>query len=361
MTWQLFFVLNNLAIREPFASEFIAICGPKDARVRAFLASHPSAASLMSGFKDIRGNAVDVSALMIRDDAPEAYKTAEAIYGFRNVYAICSIAAGLQEQMRHHANFCTTWSTYFDFYPVTLDKNNDALVTNSLAVHGWDEAVTFQGQPAPEIVNHSSLQPQPDPMLREPLLDAWRRHVENLTTNRKLTVLFRSLEVAYQAAALPRSSSMFEHGSLVALWVSAIETLAHPPKANANLGTVLDLLDAGAWHDKRLRGRRYVIPYAKQKTRRRFIGTLYRELYKARNDFLHGNVVSVKRLFPFKRADLPPLPRSAALVYKAALLAFLEPLRDKRMTSKATAATFTNAWERRLFEECVLMAGGVSP
>jgi hypothetical protein len=51
---------------------------------------------------------------------------------------------------------------------------------------------------------------------------------------------------------------------------------------------------------------------------------LYWEIYRARNDFLHGNPVSRERLFPFKNDKRPPLPHLAPLIYKTALLGFLE-------------------------------------
>ncbi|MBX3193189.1 MAG: hypothetical protein KF819_39765, partial [Labilithrix sp.] len=162
-------------------------------------------------------------------------------------------------------------------------------------------------------------------------------------------------------ASLPRSDSIHERGSRVALWVSAIEILAHPPNANANLGTVLNLLDELTWNDARLRARRYVVRYGNNPPRRRLVGKLYRELYQARNDFLHGNDVSITRLFPFEDVALPALPRTAAFIYKAALLAFVAGVRDRRRRRAHAAQELQDLWEAGGFEECLLKAGGIEP
>jgi hypothetical protein len=45
----------------------------------------------------------------------------------------------------------------------------------------------------------------------------------------------------------------------------------------------------------------------------------YHELYKARNDFLHGNRVAAGRLFPVRRSGGPTLLHCAPLIFKAAL------------------------------------------
>lgn len=137
--------------------------------------------------------------------------------------------------------------------------------------------------------------------------------------------------------------------------------MAHPANGNANLRTVLDLLDELEWNDAGLRERRFVIRYGNNPPRRRFVGKLYRELYQARNDFLHGNRVDVQRLFPFKKQALPPLPRAAPLLYKAALLAYIERHRDKRRRKAKEQQELRNLFDQGIFEECLLMVKGVAP
>ena len=263
MEWQLLFVLHNIDMNATFESDYLAIVGSKDKRLAGFASKHPAGQLLLDGFKSTGGQKVNVSVVIVRTDAPKNILTTEAVYSFRNIFALASVTGGTQELMRHRNNWCITCSNFFDFYPVQLDKANSGLLTMSPVKRGWDEPSNFVGQPDPNIINTSILQPHPDPMLHLPLLEAWERYVKNPAGNRNLTVLFRSLETAYMAASLPKSSSIHEYGSRIALWVSAIEILAHPPASNANLGTVLDLFDRLVWNDRRLRSRRFIIQYPK--------------------------------------------------------------------------------------------------
>ena len=147
-------------------------------------------------------------------------------------------------------------------------------------------------------------------------------------------MLFRSLEIACQASRVPavgtRTPTIHDMGVGIALWVSALEILSHPRTGKANLGTLLDLLAKADWLDPRLKATRFHVEYPKKNIRRiNWAQRFYCELYRARNDFLHGNPVAAGRLFPAKRSGGPTLLHCAPLVFKAALSGVLLAMRPR--------------------------------
>jgi hypothetical protein len=131
--------------------------------------------------------------------------------------------------------------------------------------------------------------------------------------------------MAYQAAALPINNqpTMYDYGVRIGSWVSAFEILAHPGEGQSNLNTVLDLLDEVSWGLPRVGHRRYVIKYKKKKRNVPLALELYKQIYDARNDFVHGNPVALSRLFPFGEESRSVLTAYAPLLYGLALASFL--------------------------------------
>ena len=142
--------------------------------------------------------------------------------------------------------------------------------------------------------------------------------------------------MAYQAATMPfkNHSTIYDYGASASLWVSAFEILSHPKKSNANLLTVLDLMSKYEWLHKDCRRRSYVVEYRGQKYRVNLSQKLYKELYDTRNAFLHGNPVTSKRLRPFGKKDAQSITRYAPLLYKVALISFLDKFKTKRKAKR---------------------------
>ncbi|MEW6066789.1 MAG: hypothetical protein AB1610_00615 [Nitrospirota bacterium] len=155
--------------------------------------------------------------------------------------------------------------------------------------------------------------------------------------------MFRSLEMAYQASTMPfkNHSTIYDVGSSVSLWVSAFEILSHPQKGKASLSSVLKLLGGYDWNDKILKRKTYIVKYGGKSYKVSLAEKLYKELYDTRNDFLHGNPVTDKRLYPFKNKNLPLLIRFAPILYKIALLYFLDKFKSKRRSKKAKLEELT--------------------
>ena len=136
--------------------------------------------------------------------------------------------------------------------------------------------------------------------------------------------------MAYQAASVPSNNRypIYDFGARIALWVSAFEVLIHPgrkkpgrKREGANIGKVTALLKQASWRAARLRRRAYLISIERYKPKERVNLTLklYRELYDARNDFLHGNAVARSRLFCFCNEHRRSLIEIAPVIYKVAL------------------------------------------
>jgi len=100
--------------------------------------------------------------------------------------------------------------------------------------------------------------------------------------------------------------------------------------------TVLNLLGRFPWSDKTVKRRLYKVKHIQKEYRVNLPQRLYKELYDTRNEFLHGNPISTNRLHPFRQKDKPGITRFAPLLYKIALLSYLDKYKDKK-TGKDTA------------------------
>ena len=162
------------------------------------------------------------------------------------------------------------------------------------------------------------------PLLAE-LLKRWHRRYVGRNPQWSDRALFRSLNMANQASQIPAGSDATYHdiGRSIALWVSAFEILAHPGRGWSGLRPVYDLLEKVTWEFSRSRHRRYKAYEGGKKNRRRrsLACWMYGEIYSARNDFLHGNPVSQKRLIV--KSSNRSLFQYAAPLYRLALTGFL--------------------------------------
>jgi hypothetical protein len=318
--WELLYILDALDLQAPFETEYLVFAGRRDRRVAATIIKEPSSATLLDGFTDAAGRKRSVTALLVRGDAPPEFRRESVLRSLRNVFAVSSVIAGCQEHLNdlHGSGFRVLYSSFFRFYPVQLSRSGSHLLTITAVYRNIDDLARFRGQVSPQLPNTSLVDPRPDPLLHQRLLAMWRAMIASPDES-KTAGLFRSLDVAFHAAALPETESIYEMGIRVGLWVSAFEVLAHARSGRANLDNVLDLLAGIAWNDKELR-RDCVIA---RRQHWPLIAGLYADLYTARNDYVHGNPVADERLHTFKDRRLPLLLWIAPLVYKAALHSYL--------------------------------------
>jgi hypothetical protein len=375
--WVWGYVLHNLTLKEPLECEYLAVVPHSDARLQPIVAASPLARCLVENFTDQLGRPRHPSVLVLREDAPATVRQIDAVVSFRNLIAIPCVIFGWQQSMGGPNVWGTLYSDYFDFYPTTITADGKAVRTISPALNDFGYPKEIRGQTSPGLPSTSIASlgtVEPDRPLVDMMMEVWN----DLYTGPKrfeheATALFRSLQVAYVAAAMPMSNerSIHDYGTRIALWVSAFEILAHPVASGgtgkADFEKVKELLERHIWSKPELRDCKYAVNYRGEMHDVNLVVNLYWELYQARNDFLHGNPVSRERLFPFGNDKRPPLPHLAPLVYKTALLSYLdrfefwpkEPKPDlagMELPDPACDRTIFEAMKNLRFEEAILHA-----
>ena len=336
--WSVFFVLPNVTMHQPVGDEYISIAPHSDPRVERTIKTNHFAKALIKNFEDQFRRKVYPSVLILNDDAPVHLKEIDAITGFRNIWAISTIIRAHEHSLTSSFIAYPLYSDFFDLFPVTVSLQNDGFITSTPSVLGFDdEHQHFRGQISAGLGGQGHIGGRAQDNLFALLHKAWerrflRRKVEEWSTRK----LFRSLEMAYQAASMPfkNHSTIYDYGSSASLWVSALEILSHPHTANANLQSVLVLLGGYDWKNKIIGRKSYKVRYGGKDYRINLVQKLYKELYDTRNNFLHGNPVRRYRLFPFMNTKRHPITRFAPLIYKVALLAFLRQFQRSRMKKK---------------------------
>ena len=102
----------------------------------------------------------------------------------------------------------------------------------------------------------------PDTPLLEQLLRSWYRRFSDSNPTWKSTALFRSLNMANQAARMPGMSdaTWYDVGRAIVLWVSAFEISVHPGKGQSSLKRVIKAFEENKWVLRKSAHRRYKVP-----------------------------------------------------------------------------------------------------
>ena len=205
-----------------------------------------------------------------------------------------------------------------------------SLLTLEGAIRSIDDAERlkrYRAQASPQIGLPTHHSVHVDPGLLKRLLAAWRRVYVSGRDRKVFRRLFRSLEVAFHAAQHPGDGlpSLSDVGNRLALWVSAFEVLFHPGGGRkVNKRTVQNALGRVKWDKKELTHRRYLISHHQQQSRVTLPEKFYDDLYRARNQFLHGNPVTSAVLRYRQSLRYVQLQFIAPVLYNAALLSFLD-------------------------------------
>jgi len=275
----------------------------------------------------------------VKRGAPDRVRgNEEALVAFRNAVALSVILRGRAEMTSGYGGMSPTWSDTFDFHPAQIGVA-DRIVVLSPALRSLiatDKPQNFSPSPYLPV---SGTRIWPDSYLFRTLGVEWTRRYSTPGSDGQFgKSLFRSLEVAYNATAVgaKNQGSIHDYGLQIALWVSAIEILAWPESRYANFDLVLQLLSRADIHPE-LRKRRYSAKLRKKGRPRKMdaLERAYSYLYSARNAFLHGNTVSSAKLFTRSRKGQVAIPRIAATVYRAALVAYLDRRHPQVVSSLA--------------------------
>jgi hypothetical protein len=198
-----------------------------------------------------------------------------------------------------------------------IDKNYEHIVFENLSVIDTHLVERLKGQTFPDHSYASLMDTNLDKPLLVELLGKWTRRFSGTTPTWADLALFRSLNMANEAAKIPTSTaaSFYDVGRSLSLWVSALEILAHPGGTGKSSPQLVL---------KFFRSLKWVKPDATHATHRKLskcANMLCDEVYSLRNAFLHGNQVSPRELL-FKDTERPMIDYAACL-YRLALTSFL--------------------------------------
>lgn len=327
MTWQVAYVMPNISIQQKFETNYLALVPFEDERVQQIITENKDAERLVTSFVDSQGRAITPSIMLIHSEAPSSVWTDEAILNFRNIIAISIIIFGWANANEYSGgSMVPLYSDFFDFYPVSLSKNG-GLITITPALRGYSSA----GSPFLGVRNASlpTLLPVeffPDNSLYVTLVSIWERaFVLKKKTDKYTRVLFRSLEMAYHALALPsrNQSTLYDFGLSISLWVSALEVLGHIETEHVDQEFIINYLGRFSWYNPKLNHRRYSIRRKRKVIKVSLLQKLTRNLYDSRNAFLHGNEVSSKYLYSFHNMSKTTLIKIAPVIFRTALWIYL--------------------------------------
>ena len=298
LDWTPVAVLPNLYARQPIESDVIAFAPMRDARVLAFSAAYPKYGEFLSRFTDAFAKQLQPVVFLVRSDMEPKLHQNEALMSFRDLVAACAVTRARSMSILNRTAELT-WSNYFWIHP-WMQGTMNRLSAYTPALAAFHVVEHFHGQSSPEL-SEVELKDIDEPLFAE-LVRRWTRHYFGNRQRWQDRALFRSLNMAFQAAQIPAGvgATMYDLGRLVALWVSAFEILAHPRKAKSDLFRVYGLFEAVSYLDPKLMHRKYAADNAGRKSvpRRSLPCWIYGKLCHARNKFLHGNPITAKTLRP---------------------------------------------------------------
>jgi hypothetical protein len=362
--WIAVTVLPNIDLGSAIDGGPVAIAPQDDARVVTLCNAHPQLKEFLGRFTDAFSTKLRPAVLLVSKDAAPKVLDMEALAGFRDAIALSVIPQGRALALTHANIRRINFANAFWLYPWILNRAYSDLVAATPGLLGIHDIRECSGQATPELTPAKLMSSDIDKPLLEALLKRWTQRYMKKGPKRKDVALFRSLNMAMHASLLPGGSeaTFYDLGRMIALWISAFEILVHPGKGKASLPAVYRLLDTLRYENKQAGYKRYVLHGQNPKKRSTLACWLYGELYKARNDFLHGNPVNVERL-TVKRSKRNLFQYTAPL-YRLALTAFLPlrwdepcpPMDDTARLGKHIAEHMTFTGFQEAIEEAILTA-----
>jgi hypothetical protein len=322
--WNFTLLFHNLSIKESIGNEFIKVFPFNDPVVKETISKEESFLKFINSFKNQFGKPLQPALLYVAyDTKPDI----EALVAFRNALAISSVAKNWSNYISAKSQFeYHKYSNYFDFYPYSFSDDWQYLIAMTPSVTSLDDVSRLEGQSSPELATTHSAVNFFDEALFYALLDEWvELYIKKKKNTWKLVALFRSLEMAYRAASLPfgNRGTIHDYGANLSLWVSAFEILHHPKNKGVGVLDVINSLGHINYRKKSLGHKRYSTTYCKKRISLTLIQKIYFEMFRARNSFLHGNPVTIKKLNAKRKNGFFPLNFIAPVVYKYALDQFL--------------------------------------
>ena len=320
------FSFPNIQIEKPVEIQSIALVNAKDTRVTDLANKHPNFATYLDRFSTEFEVAISPSILLCDERSPQSYRTTEAVAAFRDAVAISVVSRAWAQHLRFGHPLKLRFSNWFAIYPWMTDVNFEHVIMRSSAVLAVHDVNLLHAQTSPGLYQESVAERDIDQTLLSELFTRWKRRFEAEKAIWEDVKLFRSLNMANVAALLPSHGDFtpYDIGRSVALWVSAFEILAHPGgESRSGLIPVYEMLQRAVWNLTACKEARHPAMDNRFPARSRILAcAIYSRIYRARNDYLHGNPVSDVQLSaePYGRF----LPDYAALLYRMALAGFLD-------------------------------------
>jgi len=251
--WLPVFLMPNLRVVHDIITDEMAIVPCADERLKSYEAKHPQFRQFLQKFTDPFGVRVSPGVLLLRSDAPETFRSIEAVSSFRDLLALSVIplqrARGIVHDGSHHIQY----SDYFDFYPWVYHEGHKHLVCNTPAQLSLHEVRVFRGQTSPILSPLEFDHMDVDTPLLNALLQRWRIRYGTKRPEWSDRALFRSLNMAAAASKMPAGVDLttFSLGRNIGLWVSAFEILTHTGQDKVRLWDVYDRLGAAPGETKR--------------------------------------------------------------------------------------------------------------
>jgi hypothetical protein len=361
IAWSPIALLPNVSAKESIEGEGVAFASVHDVRVDAIRAEVPLFADWLTRFTDAFGVPIEPVVLIIRADMVTRLN-ADALLSFRDLVAMSVVPLSRAMNTVYPNSNRIVYSDSFWIYPWTLNTDLRRLVATTPAFTGFHVVEQFHGQSSPELP-HMTIS-KLDTQLLEKLLERWKRHYLGRRSRWEDRALFRSLNMATQAAKIPAGvgSTIFDIGRMISLWVSAFEILSHPRVEGASLLTVYRIFEGVHYYDRSV-GRRQYAAYISErvKNKRKKAGLkrarhplpcwIYGKLYQARNHFLHGNPIPRNVLNP--KGTKTGLFWLAPPLYRLALTGFLnlsvDPSVRKKLPYRFSDLASTNTRLRKLY------------
>lgn len=324
MTWEPIFLLPNIRLDESVETEFVVLAAPDDPRLEALKESYPKLSDFLSRFSDQFEVEATPAVLLMRSDAPVGFRNLDAIASFRDAIAISSVCGQRAKTLVHERGFHPQYADWYDFFPWMLTIDYKYLACQTPAFRGVHVVEEFRGQTSPSLTPISVDTRAFDRPLLSKLLLEWKERYSADDSTWRSTALFRSLNMAMSAARMPgsRDVTIFSIGRSLSLWVSAFEILVHPRDGQSGYRQVYELLGAVDLISKECKERQYLAyPYRPGFQRQNLLCWIYGEINRIRNDFLHGNPVSIESLKD--KTSGRNFYEFGAVLYRLALTAFL--------------------------------------
>jgi len=359
--WTPIVALPNLDMRGKVECEHAAIVPPDDPRVDILRANHPRLTTFISRFRGQFGDQIWPSLVLLHASAPDSCRTAEAVTGLRDVIAVSVVPRARARRLQYGQANGLAFSTAFQLYPWMLDKQYEEMILTNSAAMGAHLLEAFHGQTFPEQGQMTVMEQDVDMPLANLLLNHWVLRFAAVPVAWADRALFRSLNMANEAAGIPAptASTFYDVGRSLAHWVSAYEIMVHPEVGISNKVKVAAELEKVQWLNAGLAALNHSSP-GNPSQQKQLATWLCHKIYGLRDDFLHGNDVAGLALLQNNK----PMIDFAACLYRLLLTGFFDLHFHEQLPAGADAETigkFAAARARfnsyqRLYEEALLTA-----